>query len=200
MTTRRYEMTARAKSAEETRLRIIAAAVALFMEKDWALVTLEAVAQHAGVTLQTVLRRFGSKAALFSAAVEQTAADVERARTPAEPHDVRAALRALVSSYEQLGALNWRLLCHEASDATLHGLLERARGVHRAWLEQVFAHALPARGAERTRRLSLLFSATDFYVWKLERVDFGRTRAQAEQLITELVQALLRDFETREDS
>ena len=199
MKTRPYQMKARAEQAETTRLAIIHAAVALFMQKDWSQVSLEAVAEQAGVTLQTVLRRFGSKAGLFSAAVEQITAEVEVLRAPEVPGDVRSALRALVDAYEEFGALNWRLLCHEALDPALAALLARARDVHRAWLEQVFARVLPRQGKERERRLTLLFAATDFYVWKLARKDMGKSRAQTEQTLVELVEALQRDFSREEE-
>lgn len=187
-------MRARAEAAEATRLHIIEAAIALFMERDLRGMTLEAVAERAGVTLQTVLRRFGSKAGLVAAATEHKAAQVQRMRTPERAGDVRAALRALVSTYEELGDLNWRMLCHEAQDPALHTLLERARAVHSAWLEQVFAAHLPARGAERKRRLALLFAATDFYVWKLSRRDLDRSREETERSMRELVEALLERF------
>jgi AcrR family transcriptional regulator len=196
---RPYQMKARAASAEATRLGILGAAVELFMEQDWAEVSLEAVAARAEVTLQTVLRRFGSKAGLFSAAVEHIATEVESLRVPELPGDTRAAIQALVGTYEQFGALNWRLLRHEAHDPALPALLDRARAVHRAWLEQVFAAHLPARGKERERRLSLLFAATDFYVWKLTRKDLDRSRADTEQLMLELVEALLRQFAQKEE-
>lgn len=198
-TPRRYEMKARAERAEATRLRILGAAVALFMEQDWAEVSLEAIAARAEVTLQTVLRRFGSKGGLFSAAVENISAEVQRLRAPELPGDVRAALRALVGMYEKYGALNWRLLCHEAHDPALPALLDRARAVHRAWLEQVFAAHLPANGREREHRLTLLFAATDFYVWKLTRKDLAKSRAHTEQLMLELVEALLRQFVPKEE-
>ena len=197
---RRYQMKARADSAEATRLSIIGAAIALFMEGDWAEVSLEAIALRAEVTLQTVLRRFGSKAGLFSATVEQIAAEVERLRVPEVPGDVRAAIRALVGTYETFGTLNWRLLCHESQDPALPALLERARTVHRSWLQQVFAAHLSESTREREHRLSLLFAATDFYVWKLSRKDLGRSRRHTEQLMLELVQALLRQFEPKEGS
>ncbi|MFT3927784.1 MAG: TetR/AcrR family transcriptional regulator [Myxococcales bacterium] len=196
---RPYNMKARAESAQATHLSIIAAAVALFMETDWADVSLEMIAARAQVTLQTVLRRFGSKAGLFSAAVEQVAAEVQSLRVPARKGDARAAIRALVDLYEKFGEMNWRLLRHEAHDPALAALLDRARSVHRTWLEEVFDVHLPARGKERERRLSLLFAATDFYVWKLARKDLKRSRAQAERVIFELVEALLQQFELKEE-
>ena len=64
--TRAYRMTARAEAAEETGRRIKEAAYALFSTRLFASVTLQEIADQAGVTLQTVLRRFGSKEDLFN--------------------------------------------------------------------------------------------------------------------------------------
>src|SRR3954470_24682361 len=108
MSTRPYDMTARARAAEQTRVRIIEAAITQFMQSDLSGMTLEAVAREAGVTLQTVLRHFGSKGGLVSAAVEHKTAEVLRMRTPPKPHDRAAAIHTLITSYETMGDLNWR--------------------------------------------------------------------------------------------
>lgn len=192
--TRAYRMVARAESAERTRTRIIDAATALFMIRDLPEVTLEAVAERAGVTLQTVLRRFGSKDRLFAAAAAQKTAEVLRQRAPERPGDARSAVRALVASYEDMGDRNWRLLRYESQHPAIHDVLAGARRMHRTWIEQAFAHLLPRRGAARARRIDLFFTATDFYVWKLHRLDLGRGRAETETLMLRLVDALARRF------
>src|SRR5919202_4501274 len=69
---RAYRMGARAEAAEETRLRILDAVIGLHMERYYDQVSLEDVARRAGVTVQTVLRRFGSKDRLLDAATEVT--------------------------------------------------------------------------------------------------------------------------------
>ncbi|HEY7850198.1 MAG TPA: helix-turn-helix domain-containing protein, partial [Ktedonobacterales bacterium] len=62
--TRRYRMTSRATAAAETAQRILRATTDLYMERWLEDLTLEEVAARAGVTVQTVLRRFGSKTGL----------------------------------------------------------------------------------------------------------------------------------------
>src|SRR5437764_2573263 len=59
--TRLYRMVARAEAAEATRLRILDAARQLFADLLYDQVSLNAVAARAGVTVQTVIRRFTSK-------------------------------------------------------------------------------------------------------------------------------------------
>jgi AcrR family transcriptional regulator len=60
-------MVARAKAAEATRGKILESARELFAELPYDRVSLDAVAARAGVTVQTVLRRFGSKEDLLAA-------------------------------------------------------------------------------------------------------------------------------------
>jgi AcrR family transcriptional regulator len=191
---RRYRMVARADAARRTGRAIIDAAAALFWERDPDEITLEAIAARAGVTLQTVLRRFGSKDAVFAAAAEVKSAEIARSREPDDPGDRAGAMRALFASYEQMGEVNWRLLRFEHQDGALHQILVDARALHRDWVARTFAELLPRRGAERERRIDALFTATDFYVWKLSRRDLGRSRAETEANMLLLVDALVRGF------
>ena len=60
--TRPYTMTTRARAVEETRARIIDACVALHGERPVTDIALDDIAGRAGVSVQTVLRHFGSRA------------------------------------------------------------------------------------------------------------------------------------------
>src|SRR5690242_3415503 len=100
---RAYRMTLRAASTERTTARIFDAAAALFAELPFADVTVQAVADRAGVSLQTVLRKFGSKEALFEAAAKSMSNAVRASRAPEVGGDVRAAIEKLVASYEDMG-------------------------------------------------------------------------------------------------
>jgi AcrR family transcriptional regulator len=197
---RPYRMKARAAAAEQTAQRIYAAAVELFRSHPFPEVTLQAVAERAGVTLQTVLRRFGSKEMLFEAAGNHFRDRVMQSRVPARPADIRSAIESLVASYEEMGDLNWHALCQEDQSAVVRAALDKGRAAHRRWLETSFAHLLPARaGAERERRVLLLFGVTDFYLWKLFRRDLGHERQATTKRMIDLVAALARAF-TREGS
>src|SRR5689334_19568277 len=101
-TTRTYTQTARAAAAEETRLRIIEAAFSLQAERLSSEISLDAVAERAGVSVQTVLRKFGSKAALIEESVRHVNARiVEERRVPAG--DVPGAIRVLLDHYDAHG-------------------------------------------------------------------------------------------------
>lgn len=67
---RKYQSALRARQAERTRREILAAAVTLFAGRGWARTTLTAVAEEAGVAVDTVYAAFGSKKALLRAAMD----------------------------------------------------------------------------------------------------------------------------------
>src|SRR5918997_3412654 len=67
---RPYRMRARAEAAAETGRRILGAVIELHMERFFDQVSLEDIAERAGVTVRTVIRRFGSKERLVEAATE----------------------------------------------------------------------------------------------------------------------------------
>lgn len=67
---RRYDAPGRAAQAARTRNAMVAAAMQLFELHGWSGTTVNAVAERAGVSRQTVEAGFGTKAALLSAAVD----------------------------------------------------------------------------------------------------------------------------------
>jgi AcrR family transcriptional regulator len=196
--TRAYRMSARADAAAETGRRIVSAAYELFLALDYDDVTLQAVAERAGVTLQTVLRRFSSKEGLVTAIREVVGPEIERTRAVEKPGDIPEAVRRLVESYEAIGPMNWRMLQLEQRIPVIREALETGRKLHRAWIEDVFAEYLPRRGKERERGVLRLYAATDFYQWKLYRVDFGLPAAELERLMRAQVEAIARDMAVAE--
>jgi AcrR family transcriptional regulator len=190
-TTRPYRQTARAEAAEQTRLRILDAAFALQSERLTSEISLEAVAERAQVSVQTVLRRFGNRAGLFDAAVAHANERVaEERRTPVG--DVPAAMTVLVDHYEQRGEMALLMLAQEGSLEHVRRLSESGKAMHRGWVAEVFApHLDGLTAAEREQAVDLLVVATDVYTWKLLRKDRGLSRAQTEQRMTALVTAVL---------
>lgn len=68
---RAYHSPARHRQAEDTRLRITDAARALLVEKGFDGTTIEAIANEAGVAVQTVYAIFGSKRGLVAGLLDQ---------------------------------------------------------------------------------------------------------------------------------
>jgi AcrR family transcriptional regulator len=188
--TRRYRMTSRAEAAERNRLRILDAMVALATTRMLADISLDDVADAAGVSVQTVLRRFGSRAGLVDAAYAHAVAEVETERE-APAGDVDAAVAAIVEHYERRGDGVVLMLAQEGSDETIGRITEQGRRLHREWVRTVFAPHLPSPEAAREARVDLLAVATDVYTWKQLRRDRGLDRSTTTQRIRELVAALI---------
>jgi AcrR family transcriptional regulator len=186
-------MTARAAASAETGRRIVRAMQELFALGPYHEVTLQAVAGRAGVTLQTVLRRFGSKGALLAAAAADARARVAAQREEARPGDHRGAIRNLFDHYEAWADTSLRLLEQEERVAEIATLTREGRALHARWVERVFAPALAAaRPSDRPLRRAQLIVATDVYAWKLLRRDLGLARSDAEHAVLGTVDALCR--------
>lgn len=191
-------MGARAETAERTVSRIHDAAITLFRSRPFQDATLQAIADASGVTLQTILRRFGSKEKLFTSALQAQAETIFKSREVDALGDTRAIVSALVASYEEMGDLNWRGVSQEDRFPLVKERFDGARARHRQWVETHFAAAIgQPRRTVRERRVDLLFAATDFYVWKLYRRDLGMNRARTTARMVDLVDALVRDFGRR---
>jgi AcrR family transcriptional regulator len=189
--TRPYTMRARALSVAETRLRIVVAMRDLVTETLDLSPTLDAVAARAGVSVQTVLRHYGTRDGLFDAAVEAVVRDVtEERRAPVG--DVDAAVRVLVDHYEARGDLVLRMLAREPDDERMTKVVGPGRALHREWVRTVFEPYLRAAPAnDREPLTDLLVVATDVYAWKLLRRDRGLGRAATENRLRRLVRAVL---------
>ena len=178
-------MGARAAAVEETRRRILHAQIALAGERPFAETTLETIAERAGVSVQTVLRQFGSRDELFASGVELAMADIEdERRTPAG--DVEAAVRVVVDHYERRGRTALMMLAQEGHDDVARGITDRGKAMHRTWVREAFAPVTDDEDA-----LDLLVVATDVYTWKLLRIDRGLSRAVTERRMHTLVEAVL---------
>ena len=193
--TRRYDMTLRAQLAADTAERIIDAAEGLLAEGPLASVTLKAIAARADVTVQTVLRHMGSRDGCLEAVGRRIAARVEDQRGRSQPGDVDAAITDLVAHYEAEGRLVLNLLAQEGGTEPLaRRAAESGRAFHRAWVRRCFAPWLDegdAEAGEVAERTDALVAATDLYVWKLLRLDLGRSREATEAVVNRLVRAVL---------
>ena len=188
---RAYRMGARAEAAEGTRVRILDAVIGLHMERYHDQISHEDVAGRAGVAVQTVLRRFGSKERLIDAASEVVRGRVASQRGEAPVGDVAGAVENLVDHYEEWGGSVLRLLAQEERVPAFRKATEAGRDLHREWVERTFAPFLAERaGEERLRLLAELVAVCDVYFWKILRIDLGLDRAQAALALKETIVAL----------
>jgi len=194
--TRPYSSPKRATSAQETGRRILQATLGLFMEGPIADVTLNAVAARAGVTVQTVIRRYGDRLGLIHATAEFASAEVAGQRGAAPPGDVPAAVDNLLEHYETTGALALKMLAEEETSPVLAEITEGGRQFHREWCERVFAPFLTEEflpdGVERKRRFAQFVALCDVYTWKLLRLDAGLSRDQVAHCLLEMLEPFIR--------
>lgn len=187
--TRPYSMTTRSARAQATRRRIVEAAAELFLAHRYGDVTLAQIAEAAGVSHQTVLNHFESKAGVALGVAHDLAGQTTETRR-AEPGDVAGAVHALVEDYERMGDANVRWATEELEE--LRPLMDEARAGHQAWIVEVFGPHLPADETARRPAVPALHAATDVYTWKLLRRDLRLDRDATETTMIALVEGVLR--------
>jgi AcrR family transcriptional regulator len=188
-TTRPYSMTTRARAVEATRDRIVDACVTLHGERPVTEIGLDDIAARAEVSVQTVLRHFGSRAGLEEASLARAQQDVtDERRTPVG--DVPAAIRVIVDHYERRGDEALLMLAQESHQPLMRRITDTGKALHRAWVEEVFAPYL-AEADDAEALTDLLVVATDVYTWKLLRRDRRLGRGRTERRMRHLVDALL---------
>jgi AcrR family transcriptional regulator len=188
---RPYRMRARAEAAAATGERIVGAAGELFMAKPYDEVSLDEIAARAGVSAQTVIRRYGSKEALFSHSLEWGGQRVLEERSAVPVGDVRAAVDYIVGHYDKDGDTVLRWLAQEERFETTRRITAQGRRIHREWVARTFAHMLDGRrGKARERRLCELVAVTDVLFWKLLRRDMKLSRRDTAAAMLEVLTAL----------
>lgn len=192
-TTRQYEMKSRAVAAQATGEAILDAGKEAFGTRRYHDVTLQDMAAAAGVSVQTVMRRFGSKEGLFDAVVARERKRIAHRREVPAGNDIDDAVAILVQHYEEDGATVLHFLSQEVGSSLIAEVVEEGRAVHRAWvgnhLGEVFAGKV---GAERQRAADAAVVTTDLYAWKLLRIDAGRSEADVVAVMVSMLRAIKR--------
>jgi AcrR family transcriptional regulator len=186
---RRYRMRARADAAAETRRRILRAVLDLHVERFHDQITLEDVAGHAGVTVQTVLRHFGSRERLVAAAAEEATSEVLAQRSAAPVGDISGAVENLLDHYEGWGRVALRLLAQEERVPQLRMIADGGRAAHYAWVDRTFGPFL-ADASDPLLRQKLI-ALTDVFTWKLLRLDLGLDRTGTAAALASMIRAVV---------
>jgi AcrR family transcriptional regulator len=190
---RAYDMSNRAAQAEATRERIRQAAVALYRENALDGFTLEEVAQRAEVTVQTVLRAFKSKDQLIMTALIKLGEETQPIKIPRVPGDIDEAVTIFFDLYEEVGGFVIQQLGDEPRLPGIKLDLDAGRQGHANWVEEAFAPQLVRQSGEaRARLFRALMVATDVYVWKLLRRDQKLDRIDAEAVMRQLINGVIR--------
>jgi AcrR family transcriptional regulator len=187
---RPYAMTVRAGRAEETADRVLDAVLVEYARAPFDLVRLDAVAAGAGVTVQTVLRRFGSKAGLVVALAARELGRIAALRSAGLGAPAPVLLHALVAHYETYGDLIAKMYGDADRVEGLAEVARQGREHHVAWCTQAFGALLEgAAGEERSRRSAQVVAVCDATTWRILRREQGLSVEQVEVALSELLRA-----------
>ena len=192
-TKRRYEKRARAAQEEETRRRVIEAAIALHGTVGPARTTISAIAERAGVRRATVYRHFPDERALFLGC---SSAWRERNPLPdpatwaaiADPAArVEAALDALYRWYEQAEPMLSRVL-RDMDAMPIIAELQAGRLAFLPSVEDGLASGWGVRGKAAARLRATIGLALDFFTWRTLN-ERGLSRGEATAVMSSAVRA-----------
>jgi AcrR family transcriptional regulator len=185
---RTYELKRRAERQEETRRRIVAAAVELHTTLGPSRTTVQAIAEKAGVTRPTVYAHFPDTRSLF----EACAGHVRETIPPPDPtpwHSIvdpserlETALRELYGYYERLEPL----LENVQRDAAVMPVVAEMNAYRARHLEEIrdlLLQAWPTRGGARARVRRAIGHALEFRTWQSLLRRQGCSTAEAVQLM-----------------
>lgn len=187
--TRTYDMSRRSQKAEQTSQNIVAATEWLLTEKSLEEITLNNIAQKAGVTVQTVLRHMESRDGCLHAVADRVSSRIDKQRGSTEPGNIPVIIESLIEHYEKEGKLVLNILAQEhKGDSFASSFTTEGRAYHRKWVERCFGPQLSEKGSEV---IDGIVAVTDVYTWKLLRLDLGRSRDHTKKIILNMVKKIL---------
>jgi AcrR family transcriptional regulator len=189
-------MQARAEKLDETRMRIVEAAVRLHGTIGPAATTVSALAEEAGVTRLTVYRHFPEAADLFRACSQHWGAG----RTYPDPsawgeiddpvERLRFGLSDVYRFYAEGEPMLTRIQRDYASvPAELRDLQDARRVVYRDRLLDPFR----SRGARRGRLRAAIGHAISFWTWRSLVIDEGMSSDHAVEAMVAMVTSMAAD-------
>jgi AcrR family transcriptional regulator len=197
-TSRTYELKRRAERQQETRRRIVEAAVELHTTLGPSATTVQAIAERAGVTRPTVYAHFPDARSLFQACSGHVRATVP----PPDPTAwgsisdpgarLETALRDLYGYYERLEPL----LENVQRDAAVMPIVAEMNAYSVRYLEEIrdlLLEAWTTRGRPRARLRRALGHALEFRTWQSLVRSQGCRTDEAVQLMLTFVRAAASD-------
>jgi AcrR family transcriptional regulator len=186
--TRKYELKLRAERQQQTRQRIVEAAIELHQTLGPARTTLSDVARCAGVQRHTLYRHFpDERALLLACSSHYTSAnpmpDPERWLAVGDPVErLRRGLTELYAFYERNEPMTSSVLRDAETHELTRQIVARSRGPERQQIRDALASGVRGR-----RRLAVIQLALAFPTWRTLVRDGGLTNGQA-------VETLVRAF------
>jgi len=196
--THTYELKKRAERQQETRSRIVAAAVELHSTVGPSRTTVRAIADRAGVTRPTVYAHFPDERALFAACSGHVRAtmplpDPAAWRALSDPSArLTAALRDLYGYYQRVE----QLFANVERDAPLMPIVAEISAYRFRYLDEVrdlLLDAWPERGGVRARLRPAIGHAVQFGTWQSLVRRQGCSTDEAVQLMVAFGDTAARD-------
>jgi len=193
-TSRKYQLKRRAQHQEETRKRIVAAAVELHSTLGPARTTVAAIAEKAGVTRPTVYAHFPDARSMFEACsghVRTTVPPPDPTRwesIPGPTARLETALSELYAYYERLETL----LDNVERDAAVMPVVAEMSSYRVRYLKGIrdrLVQAWPATGRPRTRLRRAIGHALEFRTWQSLVRRQGCSNREAVQLMVDVAGA-----------
>jgi len=193
--TRSYTLKRRAERQEETRQRIVDAAVELHSTLGPAHTSVQAIADLAGVTRPTVYAHFPDARSLLMAGSGHVAETMPPPDTSAwkaidDPAErLEAALRSVYAYFER----HEQLLDNVQRDVAVMPVLAEVSQYRSRYLKEgleVLVAGWPARGAARTRLRHAIGHALEFRTWQSLVRRQGCSTTEAVSLMVSLAVAL----------
>jgi AcrR family transcriptional regulator len=167
---RRYELKQRAMRQEETRLRIVEAAIDLHGSVGPARTTVSAIAERAGVQRHTYYRHFPDERSLMHACSglhleRNPLPDPSAWRSIADPKQrMRRGLAELYAFFERNEAILANVIRDAEVDPVTREAVELRIGPRIAEIQDALAAALPRRGKGARAALGV---ALEFHTWQV---------------------------------
>jgi AcrR family transcriptional regulator len=191
--------------ARQTRQRIIAAALQLFLDRGYVATTIEAIAQQASVAPATVYQAFGTKPAMLAAALDSTIAGdaelvavlerdwVSAARRQPTP---RKQLRLVVAGACEIAArtapLKEIMRDAAATEPAVRDLVredhERRRLTQEGLVHLLAEHRPLRSGMDLRRAVDTFFAVVNSYTYELLVGYCGWTPAQWQDWLIDLLE------------
>ena len=148
---RTYSSPLRAEQAEQTKARIVQAAVDLLAEGDAGDLSMADVAERAGVSVRTVYRSFATKDELLDGVIDWINQDIVRrgGTPPTERHNLEAGMTTVIEAIFEIEPL-YRALFATAAGRESH---RRSASIRREGLAQAYAAEMAGLDEDAARRL-----------------------------------------------
>jgi AcrR family transcriptional regulator len=164
---RPYRSELRAEQAEETRRRILDAALRV-AATGLASLSVPAVAREAGVSVPTVYRHFGTKSELLAEMYPHAArrAGLDRVPDPSTVSDVRSVVRAVVERLDAMDDMSRAALASPIADEVRHATMPSRYMRVRRLCESIEPPLSSANLDRITRLLVVLISSSALRMWR----------------------------------